>query len=125
MKHHCTLCFVLMVLVCLSACSKTKQDQATGIEGMWEASANIINSENENLHNDGVIRYCFDSDMSGRLITYANGISHRTDFVYSISECEIQIDFGTEFVWIFPYKLDGDTLMLQQGNNEVIYVRIK
>ena len=125
MKHHCALCFVLIILVCLSACSQVKQDQATGIEGMWETSANVINSESKNLNNDGVIRYCFDSDMTGRLITYANGISHQTDFVYSISECDIQIDFGVEPVWSFPYKLDGDTLMLKQGNYEVIYVRIK
>lgn len=123
MKRHCVLWLILIVSVCLSACIQSNQDQEKGIEGVWETSANVINDGSSDLSFDGVIRYCFNADMSGTLITYANGISHQSDFIYSFSECNIQIDFGEEPVWSFPYKLDGDTLMLIQNNCEVIYVR--
>lgn len=123
MKRHCVLWLILIVSVCLSACIQRNQDQEKGIEGVWETSANVINDGSSDLSFDGVIRYCFNADMSGTLITYANGISHQSDFIYSFSECNIQIDFGEEPVWSFPYKLDGDTLMLIQNNCEVIYVR--
>lgn len=125
MKHLCALWLILIVFISLSACTQNEQNQETGIEGVWETSANGINDGSKDLNNDGVIRYCFNADMSGALITYANGISYQSDFIYSFSECNIQIDFGAEPVWSFPYKLDGDTLMLKQNNNEVIYIRVK
>ena len=108
MKRHCVLWLILIVSVCLSACIQSNQDQEKGIEGVWETSANVINDGSSDLSFDGVIRYCFNADMSGTLITYANGISHQSDFIYSFSECNIQIDFGEEPVWSFPYKLDGE-----------------
>ena len=128
MKRRCAFWLILIVAFCLSACTQDNQDQEKGIEGVWETSAdviNVINGESDGFSFDGVIRYCFNADMSGTLITYANGISHQSDFIYSFSECNIQIDFGEDPVWSFPYKLDGDTLVLIQNNIEVIYARVE
>lgn len=115
----------LAILVCLSACAPTEQNPKTGIEGMWETSANGINDGSKNSDNNGVVRYCFNGDMSGELITYANDEKLRSDFSYSLSEDNIQIDFGSGPVWSFQYRLDGNVLILVQNNNEIIYERVE
>jgi len=124
MKHGWFMAVLLVaaLLVSLAGCGR---DGGNGIEGTWEAPANVIGDSEQVLPETGVVRFRFNADLSGKLISSAGIQKQESDFSYAVTEACIEIRHPSGETWRFPYRLEEDTLILTQNGFDIPYTRVK
>ena len=114
-----TLGIVLIcMLAALSACEKQYS-----IVGSWEVEANVIGTVETSSTTESRYILSFMEDHTGKEERVFNGQHDERSFTYTVVDDEIQIEFGSGSVWIFPFRLEGDHLILTQHHQDVIYSR--
>lgn len=119
-----TILVALFALFSLIVVEKRQQEEP-GIIGTWETAVSILGMNVEEQGKTGTIAYRFDKNATGQLIPHVDREAEPEDFSYCLTESNLEIKFSDGTIWSFPYRLEGDTLTLTQGNFSATYVRVK
>ena len=94
------------------------------IVGQWETPVNVIGTEAASSSGDAHYVLVFMDDHTGKEVMIFGEERDERSFTYSITNNEILIQFESDVVWTFPYRLEGDHLILIQNHREGVYRRI-
>ncbi len=128
MKKVVVVLLPLLLVLCLVLILRTAgvwKDDSPAIVGGWETEANIINSYEDVGDAKGLCQFYFHDDLTGELVETALGTTSQRLFTYQVNGDEVSISFDSGIVWTFPYRLEGDVLVLTQNQADIAYQRIK